>query len=331
MPLVNIAPDEAQPYFVDSDDITGLHHHISMENGKEKNELSIYNSKGQLAWLNADSFNLDATTAVAKLREAGVPMVKFPVRWPADNDSYKEYVHYINPEAVTFATVSKPGKDGKIGTIVGVRGVGWEESYGTEPADLEELMNTVSAVKNLKTFTPDIAEARWSGAQMLYIDTASVVKVRDDGYQVNVDFEGSGSLDVQIPAADVNKIANEIYKGGEDTRNLNEIFAEAHVLAKEASRKARLDFAKIAASGNPDLIDLSSAERAIFITKEDIGSVSFHDDEKSGKKLLRLKPQKLHQNHYPDSINISFNTAAEREEMLQRLNPKPRKAGGFQP
>ena len=331
MPLVNIARDDAKPYFVDSDDITGLHQHIRVENDKQRNELSLYNSKGQLAWLDADSFNLDAETAVAKLREAGVPMVKFPIRWPDNNDTYKEYVHFINPEAVTFATVSKPGADGKIGAIVGVKGVGWEESYGTEPAELEELMNTVSAVKKLQSFTPDVAEARWAGAAMLYIDPASVVKVRDDGYQVNVYFAGSGSLDVQVPRADVNKIANDIYQGGKDTRDLNIIFAEAHAKAEVASQKARQDFARIAASGNAELIDLSTPERATFITKDDIGAVNFYDDEKSGRKILRIMPQKLHQNHYPDSLSLSFNTAAEREAALQKLLPKKPKAPGFAP
>ncbi len=327
MPLVNIARDDVKPYFVDSDDITGLHQHISEENGKQKNELSIYNSQGQLAWVNADSFNLDAETAIVKLREAGVPMVKFPIRWPDNADSFKEYVHYINPEAVTFATVSKPGKDGEIGAIVGVKGVGWEESYGTKPEELDELMNTVRAVKNLKTFTPDVAEARWSGAAMLYIDTASVIKVRDDGYQVNVDFIGSGSLDVQVPRADVNVIANEIYQGGKDTRNLNEIFAEAQAKADAKTTAARIDFAHAVASGNPALINLSTASQATYITKDAIGTVSFYDDERSGKMLLRIAPQKLHSNHHVDTLTLRFNTAAERQQVANRIVAKPQARG----
>ncbi|MDE1151466.1 MAG: hypothetical protein PW788_02920 [Micavibrio sp.] len=319
MSYINIAKDDTRPLFVEASDVTGVHINKGADG---KTEFTVYNSAGQLAWVDAAGWNLDPADAIEKLRAAGAPLVQFPVRWPADNDTLKEYDHYINPEAVTYLTVSAEDKTGNYGTIVGVRGIGREESYGTKPEELEELLNAVKAVKALQTYAPDEAHARWSRASALYIDPASVTQVRDDGYQVNVWFEGSGSLDVQVKRHDVNEISNDIFNGGEDKRNLREIFAEATSKAHTLDTSARVSFSKAVASVNTSMIDMSTPERSSFINRALIGFVSFHDDERSGRKSIHIHSQKSASNPYPDSISFSYATNEDRNAAFQDLQEK---------
>jgi len=336
MSYINIAKDDQKPLFVDASDITGVHFHTG-EKGKQ--ELTLYNGTGQMMWIGTEGWNVDAKDAVEKLRAAGVPLLALPVRWPDRDDKFKEYEHYINPEAVTFMTVSEPGKDGLYGTIVGVRGIGREESYGTTQEELDALVNTVSAVKNLQHYAPDIAHSRWSRASALYIDPASVTQVRDDGYQVNVYFTASGSLDVQVTRSDVNKVANEIYQGGKDTRDLNEIFAEAHDRVKKADIAARADFANKVASVNTSMIRLETEDRTCYINRALISYISFHDDERSGNKSMHLHSQKTQSNPYPDDIGFYFKTDEDRRAAFESLQkqldtpapaaPAQKKPGGL--
>ncbi len=316
--LLNIAKDDTKPLYIDPSDVTGVQFHV--ESGKQT--ISIHNPDGQLLWMDMAQWNIEAADVIDKLRNAGVPLVHFPVRWPGDNDTYKEYDHYINPHAVTFATVTEVTKAGHLGAIVGVRGVGWEESYNTKLEELAELLAAVRAVKSLKEYGPDVAHARWYNAAGLYIDPKSVSRIVDSGHgQIDVSFDGSGSLDVQVKQADVNDIVNDMpdFKPI-DENNLREIFNEAHRRKEEADKAARFSFSNDLAAANGNLISIPSSTVATHISREDIGWVSLSDDREGKQKILYIQPQKTPANQYPQAVRLWFDDANEAVSALKALS-----------
>lgn len=326
-PQLNIGSTE-RPFFIDPAGITAVHIY------PEKKELSLYNEKGQLAWINFDSWGVDAETLVDKLASAGNKLLPFPVRYDG-----KEYAHFVSPQAVTFATVSQPGKDeGKRGVILGVKGVGREESNGVTADELNDLLTAVKAAgKTLLEYTPDVAHARWSWAEKLYIDPASVTEIRDDGFQVNVNFEASGSLDVQTRTYDgkdnarMNVLLNKLWKERrEEFKDLNDCYAEAQRLSDAALAQARLDFADGLAAANGTLTKIENQPRALYVQPEAFAYVTFYNDDRSEtsadyKFLMTLQRQKTPDNPYAEGLRAYFNSAADRQASFDALTKPQQK------
>ncbi len=314
MPLLNIAKTDAQPLYIDPSDVTAIHV------WPEKGEMELFNSKGRLLFIGLESWNVDVADVVKKLADNGTQLVSLPSRHRKDKGGFEEYPQYIAPSAVTFATITEKGKDGKIGVIVGVKGVGREESYGTTPAEFDALLKAVRAVKPMLEYAPEEAHARWYNPAALYIDPKSVTQVRDSGFtrQIDVIFEQSGSLDIQIKeGTDVNIIANKIYDHKDETSDLQTIFREAHRRKDDEEKQSRIKFASDLAAANGTLINISSADRAVHIRREDIGYLSFHE-ERDGKFVLTINvPEGATRQ---DHINLYFETAAEREKTVKTLN-----------
>lgn len=319
---VNIASDE-KPLVVDAAAITGFQVY------PDKKELSLYNEKGQLLWINYESFQVDPDKIAGKLAAAGSPLVYFPLRYED-----KEYVHYIAPSAVTFATVTEPDKDGKIGAIVGVKGLGREESYGTKPEELQALLDAVGASgKKLLKFEPEEAHARWYNPAALYIDPATVTEIRDDGHQVNVYFDGSGSLDVQTRSHSdkqserENELLNEYWNSREkydDIKELKDAWRKAQSAVKAEETAARQSFANAVAAANGNLVKVPNESRALYIRPGNFDYISFYDDDRKDtspefKYLMTLQRQKTADNPYPEGLRAYFKTAAERAEAYAEL------------
>lgn len=319
MSLINIAKDDSKPLYVESRDITAIHTNIS-EKGVP--EIAIYTAKGQLLYAAAPSMNLDAGIMVEKLRAAGVPLVDLPVRWPAANDTLKEYGHFINAEAVTFATVSQKDKDGRYGTIVGVKGIGREESYGTTQEELDALIAAVKAVKQFDVYGPETVTSRWHQASALYIDPAAVTQVQEDPIQVNVHFEGSGALDIQVPDVDPNKRLNELANDNPQQRSLDFLYAQARREAEAAERKLRGEFARAVARGGRNMIEIPAPGPLLFLNRDNMAVISFADDARTGDKYIGLRAQKTAENPYTNSVTLVFKTAAERLACFEKLREK---------
>jgi hypothetical protein len=244
----------------------------------------------------------------------------------------KEYAHYVAPKAVTFATVSQPGKDGRIGAIVGVRGVGREESNGLEPQELQALLDAVKAAgTTMLEFKPEEAHARWCSAAALYIDPLSVREIRDDGSQVNVYFEASGSLDVQTRTYDgkdserLNVLLNELWdKRQDEFKDLNACYREAQRLQKIEEDRTRISIAESIAALNPTLTRVPQTGRAVYVHPEDFAYVTFYTDEKPDaapeyKYSMSLERQKTANNPYPEGVRLYFNSVAARAEAFEAL------------
>ena len=314
--LINAAAEGKTPLFIDPTGIT------SITVLPETKELSINNEKGPLLRIDYERFGLDPGKLVEKLAEAGNKLIFFPAR---DGRGKKEYAHYVAPSAVTFATVTQV-TDGTQGVIVGVKGLGWLQSYGTKPEELQNLLEAVRvAGKNLLKFTPDIANARWSDASELYIDPASVNTIRDDGRQVNVYFDGSGSLDVETRIYSQEERAHNSKRRSEmahkfwlerhaEFNSLTDVYAEVDRLIEAEEAAKRSFVAETIAAANGALKKVEGAKHATYLRPENYAYVTFHDDERAdtpanAKYSMTFHPQKTQDT---DSVRAYFNSVAAR-------------------
>ena len=317
--LINISTSDDKARFIDALSVTSIHVY------PDKDEMTIFNANGRVQYINTKSVEVDTDALLQKLADAGNKLLPLPLR-----HEDKEYPHFVSPAAVTFATVTEVGKDGKQGVIVGVRGVGWKESYGTKPEELAALLDAVRGTgKALLEFKPEQAHARWYNAAALYIDPAAVREIRDDGIQVNVLFEGSGSLDVQTndhtySGNRENDLLNKLWKDGgqKPDADISALAREARHLIKEEEESKRADFASVIATANGTLTQLTGTTRAIYIHPEEFTAITFHtqqDRDNPVRYSMSLERQKTQDNPYPESVRAYFNSAAEREASFKAL------------
>jgi hypothetical protein len=284
--LINITTSSTQPTFIDASTVTA----IQVDAGR--GEMAIFTEQGMLYHLEMKSWNVDANDLVQKLAAAGNPLVALPMR---DHDG-KQHPRFIAPAAVTFATITEVTQDGTQGIIAGVKGLGWEENYGSTPAEITTLLDAVRKTgKQLMTFAPDEARARWSTPAALYIDPAAVREIRDDGGQVNVVFQASGSLDVQV------------YTPNAKTR-----------MTRDEEDSARLAVAAKIAAANGTLTQITGTSRALYVTPDVFSSIRLHTNEQATQKYgMSLERQKTAANPYPEAVRAYFNTAAERDASFE--------------
>ena len=337
MALVNIAKDDTKPLFIDASDITALQ---IVEAGKE---IIIYNGQGRLLHAGVQDWNLDVADVVSKLENSGAPLLPFTT-----SHQDKTYSFYIAPSAVTYATVTLPGKDGTVGAIVGVRGMGRAETWdgGMAQGEFDNLIAAVRKTKTLFEYKPEVAYSRWYNPAVLYIDPASVVRMRGSfNYdQIDVSFDNSGSLDVQVayhnqfdPKTSFEQKAVDIYNDKKYTgphkgmAAINDILEQ---LRKEAFQ-TRVDFVGKIAAANSDLLDISTQTQAAFLMSEDIGMVSFYEARDSNAPGLYIRSQEKQGGSLGETFSLEFNTAAEREStlavLLQGKAPKAKTKPGLKP
>lgn len=333
--LFNIASTNNKPLFIDPRSVTAIHIYA------ENKELSVFNEKGQFLWINYEQWGVDPAKFMEVLAAANNPLVPFPIRWPGrGKPNGKEYAHYIAPSAVTFATVTQVTNDGTLGAIIGVKGVGAEESYGTKPEELQALLDGVKAAgKNLIKYEPGVAHSRWYNAAALYIDPAAVREICDDGIQVNVYFDASGSLDVEtcrydgrVPSRE-NDLLNELLhkhstqaKGasGSPFKDINDVRREVQRIFRKEQDDARAGFADNLAKANGSLTKIINTSRAIYVHPDDFAYISFYDDDRkdaqSGYKyMMILERQKTQSDPYHERVRAYFNSSAERMESFAVL------------
>ncbi len=328
--LLNIASEDKKHLYIDPATVTGMYVN------PEKKELSLSNEKGRMLWINYEGYGVDPDVLLEKLATAGNKLVAFPVRY----DGGKESLHYIAPSAVTYATVTEVTKEGNVGAIIGIKGEGRLESYGTKPEELQTLLDAVKATgKTLLEYKPDEAHSRWYNAAALYIDPAAVTSIREDGYQINVYFEASGSLDVQTSRDSAKKsdreseLLDQLWEDGKGTKfkTPNEAWAVARKMLEAEESQQRRDFANGIAAANGTLTEISPGTRAIHIRPEDFAYITFHDDDKKDvtpgyQYMLILQPQKTPDNPYAEGVRAYFNTAADRTAAFEALTDSAPKA-----
>lgn len=315
--LINIATEE-QSFFIDPVSVTAL-----FTNSKE-GALTVYNEKGVLLWINYKSYKVDPDKLLEKLAKAGNPLISLPAR-----ESGKEYPYYIAPSAVMYATVTTVTAEGDMGAIIGIKGAGRHESYGTKPEEFQALLGGMKAAgKTMLEYMPDVAYARWYDAAMLYIDPAAITSIRDDGLQLNIYFGDSDLLDVQVKLSQEKKqqIHDTLIGPFTKESSLNSTVDLLKVVPRalhEEESQARRNVAAAIAAANRALIPVTNTlHRGVYVRPEDVNYVTFYDDKKDtrpeGKYEMRLHRQKAGST-YHDTLNVYFNSAAARTESFEAL------------
>jgi hypothetical protein len=350
MTFINIAKDDIRPLFIDPSDITAL---AITESGTK---LSIYNGQGEVLYVNLHDWNLDATDVVQKLENSGISL--FPITMGHEDT---EFQHYIVPSAVTFATVSLPVKNGRVGAIIGVRGVGRVETWegGTTQDAIDNLMDAVRQMKTIFAYKPEEACAGWMQPAVLYIDPASVTQMYgapsneridilfSDTVRLNVHVVPEGQFEQQ--AVDIANAAagSRQHRAGATAKELFEDFQKEAVRTrvslneivnqlKDAATRARVDFVNIIAVANGHLLNVSNQTLIVLLREEDIARVSFSTARDSGEPglVIGLK-ERSGSGGGGKSFNLAFNTAAERAtvlaSLLQRNEPQVKSPPGLKP
>ncbi len=330
--LLNLAKSDDKPLFIDPSEVTGVRVF------PDRNEMSIYNARGQMLFIKADQWDMDTADAVQKITASGNTLVSFPQRYDD-----KEFPVYISPAAVTFATISGTSEDGTAGAIVGVRGIGRQETNAATQEEISTLLEAVRATKTLAEYKPEDVHARFYRAAGLFIDPASVTKIVDDGYQVMVSFDQTGSLDVQVPQLEMGKILKAIgyspvvaIKPGmsaqEEMDKMERLQQEAYRLKDEGERQSRMTFANGLAALNGTLDVIPTQDRAIHMHKKDITYISFYNDDEKSRYSMNLNPQPTATNPYPDALTVYFKSASERKDAFDKLQAlTPKKASAPKP
>jgi hypothetical protein len=323
--LINLSNDDKKPLLINPSEIAGLQFYKG-DDGKTK--VSLYNNQGyndkeeRHFQANLDEWNLSRENIVKKLREAGVPLVHFPLRH-SDLGGVDETDRYLNPAAVAYATVSKP-ETGYVETEIGVKGVGRQQSSLNTPKEWAEMLKAIRAVKPLMEYKSDEAYFQFSSnAAGLYIDPKLVKRVSENGHIIDmmrVLFDQTGSIDVQI------------VKSGLNEKRVDEAFNNnAQHVMDDAGRVARFKFADELATANGNLTPIPSDKFATYIRPEDIKDAYLSDY--NGTKNLVIEFQKSADERFGDTVNIAYDTEKDAQKALATLtatkNKPPQAAPSF--
>jgi hypothetical protein len=132
----------------------------------------------------------------------------------SDRWNGKKTTHPIEPQDVTFMTISQPSCDHNCVVFLGVAGVGKLEIHGAKPKEIEALIKAIEAHKNMAAFSSHEATAQFYNADKLYIDAKSVQSMEAVGRnRVALTFTNPDlSLTVEIPQIPQEKIAKAMHR-----------------------------------------------------------------------------------------------------------------------
>lgn len=290
------------------------------------NGTYIYDAEGMFYGREDKARQLDGAAIVADIQSLQPGKVFVPVGL-FDHEDKPRGTYYIDPAAVTYMTVSVATPEGSHGIIIGVQGVGTVESH-IETSALTTLVDAVRGTgKNLLALDANEANARWSRPEMLYVDTASITRIRQDGGgQLWTSFKNSGELDIQIAKVDQQKIYQDLITQSPDLRdNFNQVswLLQAEERKQENAALARL--AQKMSVGNAALVHVPSNDHALYLQQDDIRSVHASQRDE-GKHQLYIEFKKTAGDQYGQRASLYFATSAECEAALTvAITEKPAK------
>jgi hypothetical protein len=334
--ILNISSSGA-PLYINTNNLTAI-----LSAPKSPVPLVICNAQGQSGSFKPDdNTTYDAAGLAVRMTADGAPMVEMPLRYSNNGELYAHY--YISPDAVYFATVSKPNENGRLDIIMGVEGVGRVEIYNAEPQEFSRLINAVQSRKQMTDYPAEEASARLCHPDRLYIDAKKIQRMQNCyNEQVDIFFTGGDRLDVQLPAPAKVNVKNYLPSDANiyiDDVSLTNAFDKARAqnkLNEETALQNKLTFMDDLAvrHGNMVSLPMTNANRAIYINKDFFTKVSFllpyerNQDKNDNDFYLKMSP---HGGRYDDSVTVSFKTAEERDAFISDLNRpaafKPKKTG----
>lgn len=313
--LVNIAAAGKEPFYVVAQDITAI---VVDTEGT----TTVMTAKGRLPACR----HLDISALRATLEQSGQALLTVATNRHLDQPS----ATYISTAAITFATISQPDTNGTIGAVIGVKGLGWinQDLAQDEWADILSAMQNNG--RHLLSFDPDQAHARWTTPQGLYIYPDAITQMTADGdpKQLNVGFEGSGRLDVQVSTYTKRKEREQaLYQSWAEQQpagSLTNDFAQKAQASVRAHvdcelRVVRSNFAYQLAQANGTLITVQDGTTygPIYLSRKHIGGLSFGSPTGNNGEYTLMITAASHQTGM--SVVAYFNERAQRDAAFDAL------------
>lgn len=310
--FANIAADGKPACIVDLDDVL-------LVNDLEENVTLVSRTQGQFAGLKKED---GAAERIAALMEAaGIPMIRFPVRWP-DNETGENtfrFNQFARADAFSYATTSvfETQKDGteQCGMLMGVDGYGRLESTGvTREEEAEILAKAQAANTGLRRIDPEEAHARFYAPGYTLYDPAKINRIYADSCQVNVIFSGQDRLDFSTPETDMNRILTimRTEKPGITDEEIMQGFYQAR---ERINTGLRATFARAVAAQAPQLLEIEGSKQAYYTRPDTVGVIYVGDKN----DVMTIFYRKTAAQSYAEHEHVRFETPEQMQAAMAKL------------
>lgn len=268
--------------------------------------------KGPIYDIDTKQWGVELEDVLKKLEDAGYPLVALPGK-----HGDRPYDAYISPRAVVAIDTSAVSKtSGLQGVNVHVEGVGYIESTGSKPADIETLVEAVKATgKNLVTLqaSPTQLKTNWYEAGNVYIEPSTIRRINQTGSQLELQFDNAPLLRLEQPYEHDGQHIEEVLKRSKDgdKRDLHDIFLEVSARHKTERQQSLDTTTQQIISAAQGLTHIPAPEQNIYVRPEDFSEMTIWkrgDD----KFVLDLTPHRRRDGNYPENVHINYNSEAER-------------------
>ncbi len=315
--FVNVAAADQSPVYIDATQLTAI-----IRQGEAN---YCFTPEGHFAIQQSDLAVLAAT-----LKQAGHELLVLQGLTPNDNPE----TLLVAANAIAFASVSQVSKDGNVGVIFGIKGMGHRDLSMPESAWYAILSVLQNSDRPLFSYTHEQAYARWTRPQELHIYPDSITCIRGDGRgkQLNVDFAGAGMLDIQV--ATVEKTQEMLQERYEQWRkqnptldlNDNTVFGpvvrqlEADVQKELSSRRTVLAHQLALSCGKLITVQNGTDDLygPVYMKAEDITTISFGETRRPDEHYMYISRAK-NQNSLTQPVSVYFNDSAKRDAAFDNI------------
>lgn len=319
--LINIAADGQPARLVDRDDIVMI---MAAADG-----IGFFSrTQGLFLRLPADGDTAERTAAL--LEAAGIPQIRFPVRWP-DSQAGEDKLSstcFVRADAVCYITTSvfvpPQGSETaeKCAMLLGVDGYGRLESSAVTRAEDAAIRAAARAASpGMVEILPATARARFYQPGSTLYNPALIDRLYGDGaHQVQVVFSVSDRLDFSLPDVDDQEISDAVFRDYASATPVEQVKA-FQAARRDAENTLARTFAAAVAAGAPQLREIEGPIYPFYIRPDTIAAVFAHDGPS-----LNILSRKAAGEPYNENSVLHFETPAARDDAIARLTA-PRPAG----
>lgn len=246
---------------------------------------------------NAQQWDISGDAISQALRANGTTMIEMPFVWGDETIGR----HFVDPAALTYITTSvakqRAGDTERTAAILmGLKGGGFVESGAVPARIIQDIVNAAYAANPaLRIVEPRTASSRFYEPGFTIFDPADVVRVYENGSQVNVLYRDGYCSDYMMPRIDYNnRHLNNLFdrivrmRGGDaaaekatftDKPLMNRVRNHTDAYAKRKETAVRRDFARAVAATCPDLYEFKDATQFFYTSLKNIGVVVQKDKD----------------------------------------------------
>lgn len=193
--------------------------------------------------VNAQQWDIDGGAINDALRANRKTMIEMPFFWGEKQIGR----HFVDPAALTYITTSaaskRPGQiEPSVALLLGLKGGGFVESSAVPAKIIQSLIDAAAAANpNLRCIEPETATSRFYSAGFTMYDPADIVRIYQNGHQVNVLYRDGYCSDFDMPQRDhrndhLNNLFNRIVRMRGGTAEAEKLTFADQALMKRISR-----------------------------------------------------------------------------------------------